>query len=340
MEKTKLAVCMEDEEYRQRFVRCMIKHYKDLFEIHVVNKVCELHTQENETIRAVIVGDDNDKYLEFSKDYICLVLQEVRKECLDINENIYYTDKYQEVYKIVKELQKVITKKTDDFSICVRQKELQRIGVFSLSKESMQLPFSVLLAEILGENHEVMFIDLQPFSGFIMDLEMEGSLGMEDLMSIAAREQYTAARLNASIGHEQKWEFIYPAKNASCFSDVGLENYQKLFSLLERELAYTYEIVNFGSMCSGMLELMESCQEIYMLTEKKEERNDRENHFLEEMRYRGKENLLQKIIWMEIPMGFGRTVYWKALVKQWLWSSLGDKIRERYWVEYADRRDM
>ena len=339
MEKTKLAICIEDEEYKQRFVRCVMKHYKELFEIYVLNQLCELETKKGEEFGAIIIEDDENK-LDFSKKYVFFVLQEDRKEFLSANENIYCTDKYQEVYKIIEELQKVLCKRDDVLHRCIERNQVHRIGVFSLSKEMMQLPFSGLLAEVLGENHRVLVVDLQPFSGFVTEIETEGALGMEDLISIALTDNYTVSRLAASIGHEQKWEYIYPAKNTSCISEVGIEVYQKMFEILEKEQAYAYEIINFGSMFSGVIELMESCQELYVLTEKKEERNYREEHFLAEMNRRGKSVLLQKIIWMEMPKSSVKTGSWKQLLKQWLWSSLGDVLRERYWVDYSDGTDM
>ena len=82
-------------------------------------------------------------------------------------------------------------------------------------------------------------------------------------------------------------------------------------------------------MFSGVFELMDSCQQIYVLTEKKEERNYRENAFLEEMKRRGG---VAHILWLEIPVGMFPNASWKQISKQWLWSSLGDRLRERYWV--------
>lgn len=334
MEKTKLAICIEDEEYRQRFVKCMMNHYKELFEIHVVNQMQELKTKLNGEFGAVIIGDDRDMELDFSDKQILLVLQEDGgKKYLDTYENIYYTEKYQEVFKIIEKLQKAVSGNIYGTNKSVDKEVIQRIGIFSLAKEVMQMPFAALLAEILGENHHVLLVDLQPFSGMTMEIETEGVLGMEDLLSIASTENYTINRLTASIGHEQKWEYIYPAKNTSCLSEVGIETYEKMLQILEKEQSYTHVIINFGSMFSGTIELMESCKEVYILTEKEEAHNYREHHFCEELNRLGKQEILQRILWTEIPVGLVRTFSWRQLSKQWLWSSLGDGLRERYWVE-------
>ena len=341
MEKTKLAICIEDEEYKQRFVKCVMKHYKELFEIHVVNQMCKSKEESIEEFGVVIIGDDNEKRSDFSKQQVFLVLQENGgEEYKDTNERIHYTKKYQEVYKIIEELQKVVSRNIYEEKKGIEENVIQRIGVFSLTKEAMQIPFAALLAEILGENHHILLVDLQPFSGFSTEIETEGVLGMEDLLSIASTENYTINRLTASIGHEQKWEYIYPVKNTSCLSEVGVERYQKMLQILEKEYAYTYVIINFGAMFSGMIELMESCREVFFLTEKKEEQNYREQNFCEEMNRGGKDKFLQRILWTEIPVGLLKIGSWRQLSKQWLWSSLGDSLRERYWVEYTNGTDM
>lgn len=338
MEKTKLTICIEDEEYKQRFVKCMMKHYKDLFEIHVINQMSELKTEADEKYGAVIIEDNEYEGKDLKNQVILVLEEECRKQ--RIGEKIYYTEKYQEVYKIIEELQKAINENISVENKRIKKEKIQRIGVFSLTREKFQIPFTTLIAEILGENNHVLVVDLQAFSGLVTEIEAESFLGMEDLISVAATENYTAHRLLASIGHEQKWDYIYPVKNTSCLTEVGLEIYQKMLDILEKEQPYTYEIINFGALFPGMMELMESCQQIHILTEKKGEPNYREHSFLEEMHRRGKEEFLQKIIWTEIFTETMRTGSWKQISKQWLWGSIGDLLREKYWVEYTDGTDM
>lgn len=339
MEKSKLAICMEDEEYKQRFVNCVMKHYKELFEIHVVNELCELGTNADEKFEAVIIGDDYETDADIFQKQVWVVLKEDNRE-QDAKENVYFAEKYQEVYKIMEVLQKAISGKNGTVHRQTKGKMPLRIGVFSLGKESLQIPFAALLAEIMGEDHHVLVMDLQPFSGLSMEIETEGVLGMEDLISIASTENYTIHRLFASIGHEQKWEYIYPVKNTICLAEVETDTYKKMLKILELEQGYTCEIINFGAIFPGVFELMESCQQIHILTEKEGEPNYRENTFIKELYRRGKDMLLKKLMWTEIPVQRVRNCSWKQICKQWMWNSLGDSLREIYWVKYTDGTDM
>ena len=67
-----------------------------------------------------------------------------------------------------------------------------------------------------------------------------------------------------SIGHEQRWDFIYPVKNVSCLAEASGELYQKILDLIQTKKGYNRVIINLGSICSGMIEFMEKCQKIYI----------------------------------------------------------------------------
>lgn len=340
MAKTKLAVCIEDEEYRNRFVECVMKHYKELFEIHIVNHAQELMADKKDFFDVIIAGDDKEIVPKEIKESALFFLVEENQRKDSLEKNIFYTEKYQEVYKIMEEVEKAIAEKMYYRYSQTATADSFQIGVFSLGKESMQIAFAALLAEILGENHKVLVMDIQPYSGLSMEIETEDILGMEDLMSIATTQNYTENRVAGSIGHEQKWDYIYPVKNVSCLAEADGELYQKILDLIQTKKQYNHVIINFGVVCSGIIEFMEKCQKIYILTEKKEEKNWREINFISEMNLHGKEHLLQNICWVEIPARSIREKSWRQQAKNWLWNELGDFIRKQFWMEKKDGTNM
>lgn len=336
MDKTKLAICIEDEEYKSRFARCVMHHYKDSYEIHIVDNIQEI--EEGGKPEVIIIGDDTNINLYDWQELIILVLQEdVTEETSVLNERVLYTEKYQEVYKIMEVLKKAVLQQPMQSVYQAGRKETQFIGVFSLQEEEMQMPFTALLADVLGENNRVLVVDVQPFSGFVIELEpKEQTLGMEDLMAVATTEHYTSNRLAASIGHEPKWDYVYPVKNAQCLVEADGMLYQKMVEILVKEWGYEQVIFNLGEVFSGMVEWMELCQQFYILTRRKEERSWREEAFFQEMKCRGKEEFLQKLIWMEVPKPLIKERSWREMASTWLWSELGDRLRELHWVEYKD----
>lgn len=336
MDKVKLAICMEDEEYKSRFAGCVMHHYKDSYEIHIVDNIQEI--VEGGKPEVIVIGDGNKINPCDLQESIVVVLQEyVTEEASAFNERILYTEKYQEVYKIMEVVKKAVLQQSKQSVYQAGRKETQFIGVFSLQEEEMQMPFTALLADVLGENHRVLVVDVQPFSGFVIELEpREQTLGMEDLMAVATTERYTSNRLAASIGHEPKWDYVYPVKNAQCLVEADGILYQKMVEILVKEWGYEQVIFNLGTVFSGMAEWMELCQRFYILTRRKEERSWREEAFLQEMKRRGKETFLQKAIWMEVPKPLIKERSWRQMENTWLWSELGDRLREMHWAEYGD----
>lgn len=335
MDKTKLAICIEDEEYEARFVKCVMNHYKESYEIHVFSSINEVVQEQKREFQVIITGDGNELREKTVENYLLFVLQECVVETNPSSkENVFYIEKYQEVYKIMEELEKVVSQRHAQKGGRAGSRQTQLIGVFSLVKESLQMPFTALLAEILGERNRVLVIDIQSFSGFATELEGdEEALGMEDLMAVATTGNYTSNRLAASIGREQKWDFIYPAKNTQCLVEADGTLYQKILEILEKERGYDQVIINFGAVFPGVVEFMTQCQQMYFLTERKEERNWREENFFRELGLQGREDFLQKILWIEEPVLLVKNRTWRQLAKSWLWSELGDKLREINWME-------
>lgn len=334
MKKVKIVVNMEDAEYQSRFVKCMMNHYKDRYEFHVVDDIKEIVDSQNDEKNTVIISDRNNLSEDLCKKGKWLFLQEeIQEEILSENDSFQYTFKYQEVYKIVEKIDWMTEKPMGKDFGKKGIKESFLIGVFSLEKEVLQLPFSVLLAETYGDRGAVLLMDLQPFSGFgFGQMERDTPFGLEDLISVASTEVYTSNRLMASIGHEQKWDYIFPAKNTSCLAEAGSEIYQKIIRILFSEKGYEYVIVNFGAAFSGMYEFMEQCKEFYILKARGDSCSWRENAFLEELKRQGKEEFLRKIKWIEMPREGIRENSWQQLAKSWLWSELGDQVREQNWM--------
>lgn len=331
MGKTKLGICMLDMEYMNRFIKCVMKHYRDSYEIHVLKQEASVEDENLEEMDIII----RDSCLEAGGREPCLILQEEPIEVdEELSETIHYTDKYQEVYKIMEFVDLLAQKERIQTKIVAGIGRPQLIGVFSLSKEAMQIPFLVLLAEILGEKHKVLVVDLQPYSGFSTGLEVEAdTLGMEDVMAMAMAETYTPSRLASSIGCEQKWDYIYPAKNVLCLAEGDMVLYQKIIQLLQKERGYEVVILNFGSLFTGVLEMMAVCDSFYMLIEENKNHGWRERVFIKELEHQEKSDFLEKIQWVGIPTTLLREENWRDTMMNWLWDEMGDQLRKSYWME-------
>lgn len=337
MAKTKLAVCIGDEMYQNRFVKCLMSHYQSQFEVYIFTDLSEIQTQNAQECEVIIVGDCEKNELE---DLIkcgknILYLKEDNEETIK-SEAINYTDKYQEVFKIVDNIEKL----TGTVIQKIKENQIQnkrRIGVFSLTQEQFQIPFAAMLCNICGENQSVLLLDLQAFSGMLSitgSLEKEDMtdlLSMEDLMAVSITGVYTKGRLLSGIRRYNNFEYIHGVKNPECLAEGSEGVYQSMIDILTKELGYDCIVINFGSIFSGVLELMDSCDSCYFLVSKENIGKWRENIFWEVLKKHGKESFFCRIKRFEIPAVCGSDESWEQLAEKWCRSGIGDELRYQLW---------
>ncbi len=340
MSKTRLAVCIGDEMYQNRFVKCLMNHYQNQFEVHIYTRLAEIQALDTQEYEVIIIGDCDKEGLESlsKREERVLYLKEEREESYTA-EHIVFVDKYQEVYKIVDNIEKMTGTTIQNVKEAkLQKKNRQVIGVFSLTQEALQLPFVVTLCGICGEKQSVLLLDLQPFSGMDSGDENSGndglqeSLGMEDMMAVSTTGVYTKGRLLSGIGRQANFEYVHTIKNPECLAEASATMYETMMDMLTKELAYDCIIINFGGMFSGMLELMESCDKCYLLSSKANEGFWRETAFREALERRGKVDLFRRITRFEIPTVYSADEDWRKLAERWRWNGVGNTLRQQLWV--------
>ncbi len=336
MEKVKLAVCMSDSEYRERLLRCMMNHYRNQYEFYVYTRLQEIQKSDTENDHVLLLGDvAREEISDFiNRGEKILFLQEDCKNALDVTmpTNLVYTEKYQEVYKIVDEIEK-LAGITEQKTHRKNQRELSYsvIGVYSLSQPQFQLPFAGTVASIVSEQKPSIVIDQQPFSG--LGVLETSPWGMEDLMAVATTGVYTRGRLLEGIVHQENWDYLLPVKNSACLAEGSSEIYENMMDILAKELGYKIFVINFGSVYDDVLKQMEYCDRFFYLTSKNEPERWRDQAFFQELKESGHDNFLHKITRIEISGEMVREQNWNKLMQQWRWNEIGSGLRAMVWKD-------
>lgn len=331
MDRVKLAICMKDLEYQARFVNCLMNHYKHLYEVHVFTNLEDLKMSKPLEYSAIITGEytteEMTDFVEGGEKLLCLT-EEVFGDENHTSKDVIFTSKYQEVYKITEILQRLTAEAASSQRRCEKETDSKWIGIYSLSNEKYQIPLGVLLAEICGEEERVLLLDLQAHSGLMEENMDVPYMGLEDLLSVATTGNYRKSRILECIGHGSNWDYVYPVKNTECLVEGSWELYKDLLKMLEKELDYHRFIINFGTVFSGQLEMMEHCDSIYLLYEKETGDNWREEAFFHEIQRREHTQLLQKIKRLHVPSVSSIGGSWKTVLEKWRWSFLGESLRQ------------
>lgn len=340
MKKGEIAFCIRDKVYRERLVRCWMYHYKHIYHVHVFSDIQEIVQKEKKTYKVIITDFyeciEIKKMQEIAEDILVLWEKESDITEIEKQEGVICTSKYQEVYKMEEKVKMQIESSKNlikDERYLSRKS--RKVGVFSVDYESMQMPFAALIACEYGEKEETLLINLQAYSGLQFEslLEEEGIFGLEDLMTMSSKDVYSKGRLYGAIGHEQNWDYIYPPKNTELLSEGNDELYQKIIEMMAKEFDYRNIIINFGETFSGMSDLMEICDDFYMLVSKYHTMSAREKDFQKELKRKGKDVFIQQIKRIEMPYVHLKDYSdWKKVLQQWRWSEVGDMLRKYIWA--------
>jgi hypothetical protein len=306
-------------------------HEKDRFELHIFTDVSQLE-EEQKQYDVVLCSDCLEEVASVAKKrkepFVYLFDAESGEIVPDeYRERMHFIEKYQNVNRIVDEILK-------DVGGEIRQvqengqilKQTRVIAVYSLAENEYQLPFLVTLASVLGEQSRVLILDLQENSGFshMLDETVEG--GLEEILVMAEGGRYSRNRLLSCIGHLDQADYIYPARNTECLCEANSEMYTRLLQMLGEEQEYSVILLNLGSRFSGFFEVLNQCQNVYLMTKNGGLCQWREYEFMEEIKKRGYAELSEKIVRVEIPLMTVPTSC-ERLVEQWKWNELGDMIR-------------
>lgn len=323
MERIKLAICMKDGEYLQRFFGCLMNHYRSQMEIYMFTELEQMTSMASDAYDVFLICDfdlEEDAMAGLPKEKILYLYEEDIKE--NRKETILYMDKYSSVPEIVDAIGIRIGDKELLINATQSESACEMIGVYSLNAAELQFPFFMMLANSLSERHRVLVVDLQANSGLSSLCPAERTSGMEDLLVVADAGKYSRARLISAIGHYRQWDYIYPVRNSECLCEADYVLYKSLLSIVTEELGYEYLIINLGDRFQGFFQLMEENKLCFLLADKIK-KCWREAEFYEELEKRSetiKENL---IVRMELAVG-NIPISPERLADQWQWNEIGD----------------
>lgn len=335
MQKAKIAICIGETEYRNRFVSCLMKHYQSRLELHVFGDAGQFLQAHEAPFEACLFADCEEELSALTGECTEPVLYLYDPEDIDCNVQtkaekggVCFVEKYQEVNRIVDEILAHISDEVRTVQETGRISGKTRIvAVYSLSENEYQLPFSVTFGSIAGEQEKVLLVDLQENSGLSQIMEQEGRLGLEELLVMAESGSYSKSRVVSCIGHLHGIDFVYPVENAECLCEAQASTYITMLAMLTREPDYDTVVLNLGVRFQGFTEILKRCSEIYLMHRKGSLCQWREYEFLEELRKKGYSDVAERIVKVEIPVISCPVTSFERLVEQWKWNEFGDFIR-------------
>ncbi|MCI5857869.1 MAG: hypothetical protein MR016_10995 [Agathobacter sp.] len=331
MQKVRLALCINDADYRGRLSGHLLLQEKERFELHLftdAEQIVDDVGRYDIIVCADCLQEAHQLVQRRTEPVVYLIdCESERQTPENLTEKVRFIEKFQSVNGIVdailQEVGSEIRQLADGRQIVPKTR---CVAVYSLAENEYQLPFLVTMASVLGEQNRVLILDIQENSGIMHLLQQVPRGGIEEVLSMAESGKYSKSRLLSCIGHMDHADYIYPAENTECLCEADGAMYLRLLQMIDEELDYTMVLLNMGSRFNGFFEVLNRCQNVYLLSRNGGLCQWREYEFNEEISKRGYEALMDRTTRVEIPL-MTMPSSCERIVEQWKWNEFGDMIR-------------
>ncbi len=345
-----LGIVMEEEEYAKRLVACLIRYYSAEIELHhysdweqwkrarqegvkhqvlLMDEPIYVHVQDEDTREPkstmVVLGEQEEpNELETSEEQARPVKEELDME----QQEVHWIQKYQEVNHIMDKILNLVAKEKSEMAQSDRRPVGKQLyGVYSLEQSANQLPYAVTLGAILAEKESVLLVDLQENSGLRELSQMCPEQGLEEMLVMTMNHSLERENVLRCMERIEGVDFIFPPMNSEVISEMDGQIYQKMLEYIMQKLDYSVVILNLGTRFQGFFELMNLCDEVFLLQPKGRSYSLREAEFQKELERRGYFELQERISKVLLPATVGANIGCERLIEKWKWDEMGDYIR-------------
>ena len=329
MPKIKVAICDEDNRYRDRFAEYLMNYKAKEMDLSVFTEgkfLMDALSVDNYGL--IVLGCGYDALLPKleNKEIPILVLTDMSKsmvkESVDYEEIYTFIPKYQSMEEITRQMYLLVEPETESMS----QMIAKVIGVISPIRDEMQLPFSLLLCKNLAEQEKVLYLNLTEFSGFY-ELFEERQYNLTDVILSIRSTNEGPTHLAECIYEKEGFSYIGPPINPEDYKDITGQELIHIIRYTIQKLGYETIVIDIGSVIKDFPKLLMECTSIYCISKNSGLFAAPQRQFISYIRQALGETILDKIKEIELPGGSKSLHYGEHLLEKLNWSELGDYVR-------------
>lgn len=203
-----------------------------------------------------------------------------------------FVKKYQSAENLLGQISAMLWQEKPEGQKGIFEKPAEMIGIYSPIHHEDQILFSMTMAQILGEEQKVLYVNLMEHSGFCRLAETEISEDIGDLVYGMMQKEYdfTVGMRSASRTYKN-FDYIPPVVNPEHLFELTKVLFERLLLELKNCSGYDVVIIDFGTVFLGFAEMMPAFESFYCLGKEGTVNRYRMEEFLEYLSKEGEHTM-------------------------------------------------
>ncbi len=325
MKKLSIAICDEQETYRQRLSHYFIRKKGNYLQIFTFsNRRSFWESRGCHTFDIVLLGRgfldlaENPKVGE-------LAIRMVEERPGETGEPTIF--KYQSADTILREMYEYYLKmgKKDPY---ISRKRKQVVGVYSPSHSKLQTPFALSLAQLFSNEKKCLYVNLGEWNSVEEWFRQRDERDLGDLLYYLSCYGGNAGGVLESVVHSvDKLDYIPPMGDPQLLCQTEGREYVRMLRFLTERTDYDVIFLDFGVMVPGFYEMLENCNRIFLVQEQGELSRQICRRFQENLERHGRNEIIEKLQTVSFSADEEQRVEEETALHQWIYGKVGDRAR-------------
>lgn len=262
-------ICDVQREYAEYLLRILNERFSGQFQFHLfTNAERMLEFTKKSGAAVLLVSEEYRSHAEQAQAEQRFVLTELPIQRESENTDMVPLFRYQPADRIIGALcgnaGEIPEKRNRLPEAAVHSDARGMIGIYSPIHRIGKTKFALKLGKQLADEIPVLYLSMEGYSG--RNLYFSGNAGenLGDLLYCMRQERSDhGLKISSMTGQIGRLDYIRPMENVMDLREVRVDEWMRLFEMIEEKCAYEAVILDLGDGIDGLYQILERCSRIY-----------------------------------------------------------------------------
>jgi cellulose biosynthesis protein BcsQ len=210
----------------------------------------------------------------------------------------------------------------------VLKKTTEILGVYSPLGGCLQTCFALTLAQILGREKSVLYLNLEEYAGFEELMHKKFLHTLSDLLYFVKQGSTgIAVKMNGMAESMGNVDFIPPVQSPEDIRGTSWQDWEHLLQEIILHSSYETIVLDIGNGIEEVFQMLDMCTTVYTPIKTDKMSRSKLAQFEELLSVRDYPQILSRMVKLNLP--YGQEVLAEPFrAEQLIWGTLGDFVRE------------